>query len=315
MAPATPLKVLNRVGILLKENDPFSREVFQRLVPLFAEFKSSIRFCGEKAGLKNLATPKFIRQMNPEAMAEYVDLLLIVGGDGSVLRAARYLLAEKAWKHCHLLGINAGHTGFLSLVSLLDLESHLLNIFQKPASHLVEVRSCLDVEITRRNSAKKHLFRALNDCVLSKGTLSRLFESHVELDGEFLTSYRSDGLIVSTPTGSTAYNLAAGGSIMEPSIEALQLTPICAQSLSNKPIVISDRKRIQLQLGRHSSDVYLTVDGHTGREVNDEDRIEIRRSTKSIRFLVPAALSASHYYHSLRQKLKWGANLASPRRP
>lgn len=301
--------VFRRVGILLKENDKHSLRVLERLIPLLSSLKSRVTFYSEPQTLKALRKPVNIRALATESLVRKVDLLLVIGGDGTILRASRQLLSATAWKSTAILGINAGHTGFLNFLSPNDADGVLEGLLRYPKQGALEERSCLKVEIQSRLGRKTE-FHALNDCVLTKGELSRLFEFHVEVDGEFLSSYRSDGLIVSTPTGSTAYNLAAGGAILQPEIPALQLTPICAQALSNKPIIVSDRKRIVLSLGRHSTKVYLTIDGHSGVQVTTGDRIVICKSPKSIRFLVPASVSRSHYFQSLRQKLKWGSSLA-----
>jgi NAD+ kinase len=175
-----------------------------------------------------------------------------------------------------------------------------------------ERRSCLQVGIERNRKTFRQ-FHVLNDAVLSKGSLSRIFEFNVEVDGQFLSSYRADGLIVSSPTGSTAYNLAAGGSILDPTIPAVQLTPICPQSFSNQPIVVSDHHRIDLSVGRHSSDVFLTLDGHTGLRIEGQDRVRVEKSGKSVGFLLPPGMDWTHYFHSLRQKLKWGLVSGAPK--
>ncbi len=306
----------NSVGIITKLQDSDALKLLTRYLPLLSQFHQDnrIKFHIEAPAaqlLKHSAKShlKFLQISSIDKMAKTCDLILIVGGDGTMLRAARFLLHRDGWKRCVLLGINAGHLGFLTFLNALDAQKNIKNVLTGNRKSTLELRSCLQVTIERNGRVYRH-YHVLNDCALSKGSLSRIFEFHVELDSEFLSSYRADGLIVSTPTGSTAYNLAAGGSIIEPEIPAIQLTPICPQSFSNKPIVVSDKKTIGLSLGRHSSDVYITLDGHTGLRIEATDKIFIRKSSKTVRFLVPPGMDSSHYFSSLRQKLKWG--LVSP---
>lgn len=303
--------LIRKIGIAVKENDTHAIRLLKRFSGLFQKYKGQYKFSLEnhipKDVLsvlpKGLYTPRSFK-----SLLDHSDLILSIGGDGTILRCARNLLESNRWSKAKLLGVNAGHLGFLTFINPQEADSSLELTLKFPSKTRIEERSCLEVRIERSGKVWKK-FQALNDCVLSKGSLSRIFEFHVEVDREFLSSYRSDGLIVSTPTGSTAYNLAAGGSILEPTIPALQLTPVCAQSLSAKPIVISDRRTVILSLGRHSSDVYLTIDGHTGIRVQSKDRIHISKSERSIQFLMPPSLNSSHYFPSLRQKLKWGTSL------
>lgn len=313
MASLRKKNKLKRIGLIVKQGDPETLRHLEKLVDYIVSHErlsSSVQLLTERH-VARLVRAK-IRSQTADYIAEHADLVIALGGDGTILRAARRLLQCRRKELPPLLGINAGHLGFLNFVSPYEAEEVLDRLFKNFDSARVEERSCLHVTVVRRKKIYKE-FHVLNDCVLSKGSLSRLFEFHIELNSEFLSSYRADGLIASTPTGSTAYNLAAGGSIIEPSIPAIQLTPICPQSLSNKPIVVSDQSLISLRLGRHSSDVFLTFDGQTGLKVESEDDILIRRSPKIIRFLLPPGMTSAHYFHSLRQKLKWGLVSALPK--
>ncbi len=305
------LGLIRKIGFLCKEADPYAVRQLRRFFTTLEQHRDRYQFFLESSASGPLGSsrPKFLKTLPTEKLAQSVDLLVVIGGDGSILRTSRILLDGSAWKRTPILGINAGHMGFLTYVGPNEGETFLDKLFSNPRSARVEVRACLDVAVERKGRIIER-FEGMNDCVLSKGNLSRIFEFHVEIDAQFLSSYRADGLIVATPTGSTAYNLAAGGSIVEPSIGAFLLTPICAQSLSSKPIVVSDHHKISLSLGRHSTDLYLTVDGHTGIRMNSSDKIMIQRSAKSIRFLIPDGINSSHYFQSLRQKLKWGTSLA-----
>lgn len=306
----TSSKRFKKIGLITKLQSEDALQCLWSLLKYAGRQSNSFQWIAE-----NTAAPLIKKQKNfsklpikfssIDQMASYCDLLVAIGGDGTILRAARYLLHKNAWKNTPLLGVNAGHLGFLSFVGANEAAKTLDAILNSSQKTQIEERSCLKVVIERKGRAYRS-FDVLNDCVLSKGSLSRIFEFHVVIDGEFLSSYRADGLIASSPTGSTAYNLAAGGSIIAPNIPAIQLTPICAQMFSNKPIVISDSHEISLSVGRHSSDVFLTLDGHTGLRIEPTDKIKISKSSKMIRFLRPPGMKYSHYFHSLRQKLKWG---------
>lgn len=295
------------IGVLVKENDRQAVQALKRIISTLEGFKKDYSFCIETkaAKLAGLAKKSFIKPLSMDRLEKSVDLLIAIGGDGTILRSARHLLDGDSWQKSLILGVNAGHLGFLTFLNMQDAERSLRLLLQNPAKARVDWRSCLEVQVERGGRIVKTM-HALNEAVVSKGSLSRIFELYVEVDGEFLSSYRADGLIVSTPTGSTAYNLAAGGSILEPAVSALQLTPICPQSFSNKPIVISDEHFICLRLGKHSSDVYLTLDGHSGYRIEANDRIKLKKSPKRIGFVQTPDQNAEQYFHSLRQKLKWG---------
>lgn len=290
-----------KIGLVTKETDASE---LRRLWPQFQKLNVGASYYMEPSLHKALKPGKTASAMPIQKMASTCDLLIAVGGDGTILRCAHHLLEGSGWKTASLLGINLGHLGFLSSLNATHFMGELKKILTM-GTGLGDERSCLQVSVKRGSKSFKQ-YHVLNDGVLSKGSLSRIFEFHIEVNGEFLSSYRADGLIVASPTGSTAYNLAAGGSIIEPRIPAIQLTPICAQYFSNKPIVISDQNTIGLSVGRHSSDVFLTLDGQIGLKIEETDKIEIKKSPKTIRFLLPPGGATSHYFHSLRQKLKWG---------
>jgi NAD+ kinase len=302
----------NRLGIVAKADSKTSVDCIQKLMPLLKKFK------GEKANSEifideslrgALVKNSFLTPQDASKLGETCDLLLSIGGDGTLLRTARLLLESEGWKRACLLGINTGRLGFLTLLGIEAAAAELAKILREPQKSETEDRACLEVKIARKKKIVGH-HHVLNDCVLKSGALSRLIEFGVSMNGEFLSLYRADGLIISTPTGSTAYNLAAGGAILEPQIPAIQLTPICAQSFSNKPIVVSDDNLIELTVQSQNSDAHLTLDGHTGIALQPEDQIAIRRSPKKVALLLPSGKGRSHYIQSLRQKLKWG--LVSP---
>jgi NAD+ kinase len=290
------------LGFVIKQNDSRAQQLGERIIKDVLKIVPEAKIYIEKN--TRTKTKKF-PSLPVETLLNKVEVAIVVGGDGTILRCTRAMLEGRGWQNCSVLGVNAGKIGFLAALSGSNAAKRIAPLLRRPELFHLEQRSCLRVSVYRHEKLFES-FHVLNDCVLSKGSLSRLFEFHLDINGEFISSYRADGMIISPPTGSTAYNLAAGGAILQPTIPAIQLTPICPQHFSNKPIVVSDENEIVLRLGKHSSDVYLTFDGQRGLQVKDEDRLVITRSEKSIRFLAPKSEVKSHFFHSLRQKLNWG---------
>lgn len=299
-------KKIENFGLIIKLQDEAAISSASRVIQSLLKKKPQTKIYVEEPA--KLLLPKELKKkllsLSLNAMVKELNLIVVVGGDGTLLRCARYLLKSNAWKKCGLLGVNAGRVGFMASLSTEEAQKKLPMILEKPKLLAIENRICLQVEITKNKKVESH--HVLNDVVLSKGSLSRIFEFQVNINQEPLSLYRADGLIISPPSGSTAYNLAAGGSIVEPQIPAVQLTPIAPQSFSNKPILISDQNRIQLSLRRHTTDIFLTLDGHTGIRIDVKDGIEIQRSPKSVQFFIPRDELKTHFFHSLRQKLNWG---------
>ncbi len=232
-------------------------------------------------------------------LARAVDLLLVFGGDGTMLRVAR----EIAGVHTPVLGINIGGLGFLTAVSSADLPHALQHVwkseFKFETRALIEARALCDGKVVRQS--------ALNDLVISRGIASRLIELQVSVDDAPLTRYRCDGLIVSSPTGSTAYSLAAGGAVVFPTAEVLQLTPICPHTLSNRSLVLPLGSTIAVTVVNPKPATFLSADGQLVTELSAGDRIIIRRSRRSVRLM---HLEGSSFFETLRVKLHWrGANL------
>lgn len=233
------------------------------------------------------------------AVAQKADLLLVFGGDGTILRAAR----EIAGSQTPILGINIGGLGFLTAVSSADLSRALQQVWK--GKFKFESRSLL--EATARCSGKTIQETALNDLVISRGIASRLIELHVSVDGEPLTRYRCDGLIVSSPTGSTAYSLAAGGSVVFPTAEVLQLTPICPHTLSNRSLILPLSSQISVKVMNPTPVTILSADGQVVTELSAGDQITFQRSRRAVRLM---HLENSSFFETLRVKLHWrGANL------
>jgi NAD+ kinase len=196
--------------------------------------------------------------------------------------------------------VNLGGLGFLTSVTLEELYSVLEEVLA--GNHRISERVLLEAEVLRDGQVMERQ-RALNDAVLNKGTLARIIDLELLIDGGYVCSYKADGLIVSTPTGSTAYSLAAGGPIVYPVLDAFIITPICPHSLTNRPLVVPDTMRIEIDFHGGDESVFLTIDGQVGIELKEGDRVAIRRAPNKLRVIRPMKKT---YFQILRNKLKWG---------
>jgi len=229
-----------------------------------------------------------------DAVVRNVDLLLVFGGDGTMLRIAR----QVAGLPVPILGVNVGNLGFLTSIPPEKLTESLRRILAGKFSF--DERALLEATVRRGPETAVQI--ALNDFVLSRGASSRLIEIEVSVNGEPLTRYRCDGFIASSPTGSTAYSLAAGGSIVSPDAEVLTLTPICPHTLSIRPIVVSLSSTVCVQLLSSRLVATLAADGQQQTELSAGDTVTIRRSPRSVRLLRPNDAS---FFSTLRQKFGW----------
>jgi NAD+ kinase len=233
------------------------------------------------------------------ATARQVDLLLVFGGDGTMLRVAR----EIAGSQTPMLGINIGGLGFLTAVPSADLPRALQHVWK--SEYKFESRALIEAEV--RCCGQQLRQSALNDLVISRGIVSRLIELHVSVDGEPLTRYRGDGLIVSSPTGSTAYSLAAGGAVVFPTAEVFALTPICPHTLSNRSLILPLTSTICVKAINPKPATILSADGQFVADLSTGDEIMIHRSRRTVRLM---HLEGSSFFETLRVKLHWrGANL------
>jgi NAD+ kinase len=229
-----------------------------------------------------------------ESLAEKIDLLIVLGGDGTLLSAARALGGHKI----PILPVNLGGLGFLTSVTLDELYPLLEQVVA--GEQRTSERMMLDAEILRAGeTAMKQC--ALNDAVINKAALARMLDFDVHVNGDHVGRYRADGLIVATPTGSTAYSLAAGGPIVDPELGAFVITPICPHMLTNRPLVIPDTARIEIDFGQAEDPVYLTLDGQIGSQLQAKDRVSIVKSTNKVLFIRPPRKT---YFEVLRSKLR-----------
>ena len=237
--------------------------------------------------------------IDPAELANAVDMLLVFGGDGTMLRVAR----EIAGLQTPMLGVNIGGLGFLTAVPSSGLAKALRQVWN--GEFKFEPRALIEADI--RCDGKSIRQTALNDLVINRGIASRLIELHVRVDGEPLTQYRCDGLIISSPTGSTAYSLAAGGTVVYPTAEVFQLTPICAHTLSNRSLVLPLTSEISVKIVNPKPATLLSADGELVTELSTGDEITIRRSRRTVRLM---HLEGSSFFETLRVKLHWrGANM------
>jgi NAD+ kinase len=229
-------------------------------------------------------------------IAEDADLFLVLGGDGTLLAASR----EAAARGIPILPINMGSLGFLTNFTVEELYPALeAALF---GEYAIDERVLLLVERTNREQVLTQQ-RVLNDAVVHKGTLARMIELELHIDGGFVCRYRADGLIVATPTGSTAYSMSAGGPIVHPAVPSILITPICPHTLSDRPVVVPDTAKIELRLSESSDSVFLTLDGQTGSPTQLGDRVRITRAPERLKLIHPPNKT---YFEILRNKLKWG---------
>ena len=229
-------------------------------------------------------------------LAKESQLLLVLGGDGTLLAAARVA----APLGIPILPINMGSLGFLTSFTLEELYPALEETL---AGHLSSSeRVMLDVELERGGTVVERQ-SVLNDAVINKGELARMIDLELTIDGDVVCRYHADGLIVATPTGSTAYSLSAGGPIVHPAVESWVITPICPHTLTDRPLVVRDSSLVEINLSADTESVFLTLDGQTGIPMHGADRVRIKRAAEKLHLIQPPKKS---YFEILRNKLKWG---------
>jgi NAD+ kinase len=243
------------------------------------------------AQLFGLSTPSAEREQIPAL----VDLIIVFGGDGTLLSVAR--LGEQ--KRAPILGANLGSLGFLTGVTLEELYPALDQILK--GLYSIDRRSMVKAVIRKKNgNAQEH--HAFNDVVVNKGTLARMISLEVWIDNQFTSRFLADGMIISTPTGSTAYSLSAGGPIVYPTLNSLSLTPICPHTLNHRPLIIPDKSEVRVVL-QGGDEAALTIDGQIGVALGIGDEIFCTRSQYQVELVQPTGRS---FFEVLRQKLKWG---------
>ena len=287
---------MSTVGILVRPDLGKAGPAVRDLVAWLQERRVGACVDERTAALVEVADRVSCRVASSPDVVAGADVLVVLGGDGTLL-AASHLVDRPV----PVLGVNFGSLGFLTEITLPELYPALEGVLA--GTYRFEERRMLHA-VVRRGGKPQSEGDFLNDVVITKAAFSRIIELDVAVDGAFVSSFRADGLLVSSPTGSTAYNLAAGGPILHPTLAAVVLTPICPHMLSNRPLVVSDRSSIEVRLraGRES-DAHLTLDGQQGFPLAPKDTVTVTRSAHAIR-LVKAP--ERDYFEVLRTKLKWG---------
>ena len=288
---------ITRIGIVLKPHQPEALTTLCELVLWLAE--RGIKLVGgpeiERERIEH-QTGCPVDEVSTQKLPTDVDLMLVLGGDGTMIATARMIGDHEV----PVLGINYGGLGYLAEFRIEELYSALESILS--GNYRLDKRVMLSVELLR-NEIPVTTNRVLNDVVINKSALARIIEIEAFFNGQFVNSFRADGLIVSSPTGSTAYNLSAGGPVIFPSMNAVVITPICPFTLSNRPIVVPDDAEIQLTLKTDHEEVALTLDGQVGFPLKVEDRVKISKSRTMFNLIQP---SNRNYFDVLRDKLRWG---------
>ncbi|MDF1525332.1 MAG: NAD(+)/NADH kinase [bacterium] len=283
---------MKEIGIITKTTSVHADEVMGKLVPWLTGRGVKVRIQEDYRGLADgdsIAVPR-------EHVSDGVDMVLVLGGDGTLLSAARLLEGTNE----PILGINLGSLGFLTELGLDELFEALERVLE--GEYTIESRVRLEASLHRAGEQIGQ-YQVLNDVVINKGALARIIDLETFVDGHKVTNYQADGLIISTPTGSTAYSLAAGGPIIEPTLDAFVISPICPHTLTNRPLVISGRSRVALCLLSDSGAVFLTLDGQEGTRLKQGDCVRVRASDQKVNLI---RTGVRNFYDVLGAKLHWG---------
>ena len=282
---------MKKVAIFAKVHDPRCQDVAIELIQWL-----------EGKGLIPLVEAHLSRHLSCRegaesgAIPELADLVVVLGGDGTLISVAR-LVGDR---EVPILGVNLGSLGFLTEITLAELYPALESCLS--GNYRVSERMMLRVAV-ERDGREIQSHQMLNDVVINKGALARIVDLETTVNGNWLTTFKSDGLIISTPTGSTGYSLAAGGPIIHPALDCLVITPICPHTLTNRPLVVDADASITVTLKSDKEDVYLTLDGQVGMELKAGDVIRVRRAEHRTRLVTSRS---KDYFEVLRTKLKWG---------
>ena len=283
---------IRTVGLVVKRDRPRAKRLAKRMIAWLAKRRIRVLLDAE-AGLHGLGG---VPSRQKDALARESDLIVVLGGDGTFLAIAR-----RAGANLPILGVNLGELGFLTEV----VEEEAIAMLARVVAGRYELdrRMTLGARLERDGKGAGR-FRALNDVVITNGARARIIEFEVSVDGLPLTTYRADGIIVATPTGSTAYSLSVGGPIVEPTVEVLLLSPISPHTLSNRPVVLPPDAVVRIAIGSREQDALVTIDGQEVVPLDGGDVVEVRRGRTPV-----ALVRSPHrtYYDVLRSKLGWGA--------
>lgn len=297
---------MKRIGIIAKKNKPEAVSIARSLVEWLQPKKIEVYIEEEMGRLLFTSGPSlraglplsdaYINSVERSDIPDHVEMVIVLGGDGTLLSVARLVGVHEV----PILGVNLGGLGFLTEITLEELYRVLERVIQ--GDFITDERVVLNAAVIRRGERMAE-FIVLNDAVINKGALARIIDLETTINEEYLTTFKSDGLIISTPTGSTAYNLSAGGPIVYPSLHCIIITPICSHTLTNRPIMVPDDVEVRVILKAKQQEVILTLDGQQGFSLEFEDVVEVRKAEGRI-LLIKSPYR--HYFEVLREKLKWG---------
>jgi NAD+ kinase len=281
---------MKKIGIIGKTGKLETLDILKELVPWLKSRGHEVYVDIENATVMNIeGTPR-------SQISSLIDMIIVLGGDGTMIGVAR-LVAEKG---IPILGVNIGGLGFLTAVSRDELYEVLDRVLVDDCH--VEERIMLNACVLRHSECIAE-YVVMNDVVVNKGALARIVDLETYVNNTYISTFKADGLIVSTPTGSTAYALSAGGPILYPTINSIVLAPICPHTLTNRPIVLPDDVKIEIMLRSRNEDVFLTLDGQMGFSLRQNDIIEVKKSQYRAKLYIPCERD---YFEIIRTKLKWG---------
>lgn len=278
---------MKRVGLVVK-NDANAGAQGDRLAHWLEE--RGVAVACKKAPPPGLGMGRDRSPAPPDLLCVFV-----LGGDGTFLSAVRWIGDQ----HIPIVGVKFGEVGFLAEIGEEALFAVAQNVLDGKFSTKPRMRLSIRVLREAQTIVRETV---LNDVVINKGALARLAHIETYINGQYLTTYKADGLIVATPTGSTAYSLAAGGPVIHPEVPGILMTPICPFTLTNRPLLVPETVHIKIRLGKKSSDIMLTFDGQAGIEINHEDTIIVRRAARPLEMV---AIPDQHYFDILKDKLRW----------
>jgi NAD+ kinase len=284
------MPAIRTVGIISKPGVPAAVALVPKLVTWLHNRGIAVRLDEQTALYSGVAG------LPREQVPEGCDMLVVLGGDGTLLSAARAI----GKREIPLFAVNLGGLGFLTAITVDELYPELQRAFC--SEHRITRRKLLNVEVVRAGEVVA-AYEALNDAVLSKASIARMIDLDAYVDDQFVCAYKADGLIVSTPTGSTAYSLSAGGPIITPSVPAICLTPICPHMLTNRPVIVPETSVIRVISRGPDDSVYLTIDGQVGNPIKESDALVCRSSRDALLLVRPPRM---RFFDVLRSKLKWG---------
>jgi len=282
---------MKTIGIIAKKGRSEARELTKQICSWCAERGLSVYIEKDLNIITNQA-----QRVDPLDLILSVEAVVVLGGDGTLLSVARIPGSEKVL----IVPVNLGGLGFLTEIRADEIFNLLEQIIA--GRYTIDSRMLLEVVLIR-NKTPHETYRILNDVVINKGAMARIIDLETTVNAQYLNTFKADGLIICTPTGSTAYSLSAGGPIIYPSLRCISITPICPHTLTNRPIILPDDSVIQIRLQSEHEDVFLTMDGQIGIRLQKDDYIEVKKSASSMSLVKSPFCD---YFEVLKEKLRWG---------